>query len=433
MKRSPAAILVTLLALSLLPGRLTPAATPVEKRIKLLSDGLAGELIGIREDIHCHPELGLQERRTSALVADYLRKLGLDVRTGIAETGVLGILKGAKPGPVVAMRADMDALPLTEETGLPFESHERAVVDGRETGLMHACGHDIHTTMLLGVAAVLSKFRAELPGTVLFIAQPGEECCGGADKMIQDGVFKDAKPQAVFAYHVDDTLKAGKVGYTPGLSSANVDGFRLVIKSEGCHGASPQLCVDPIVVGAQIVIALQVMVSREIDVNHNAVVTVGSFHAGTAPNIIPRSAELIATVRNYGDDQRQLLKDKITRLVTNICGAAGAAFDLSYEFGTPSVNNDRDLLKEVLPVAERVLGGKTALVEELPEMGGEDYAYFAKLAPAVMLDLGVVPADRDRTAVHSPTFVADEAAIPLGVNLMADIIMDYQTRHARKR
>jgi amidohydrolase len=412
MKRSRAAILAILLTFSLLPGRLTPAATPVEKRIKSLSDGLAAGLIGIREDIHCHPELGLQERRTSALVADYLRKLGLEVRTGVA---------------------DMDALPLTEETGLPFESHERAVVNGRETGLMHACGHDIHTTVLLGVAAVLSKLRAELPGTVLFIVQPGEECCAGAEKMIQDGIFRDAKPQAFFAYHVDDTLKAGKVGYTPGLSSANVDGFRLVIKSEGCHGASPQLCVDPIVVGAQIVIALQVMVSREIDVNHNAVVTVGSFHAGTAPNIIPRSAELIATVRNYGDDQRQLLKDKITRLVTNVCGAAGAAFDLSYEFGTPSVNNDRDLLKEVLPVAERVLGGKTALVEELPEMGGEDYAYFARLAPAVMLGLGVVPADRDRTAVHSPTFVADEAAIPLGVNLMADIIMDYQTRHARKK
>jgi amidohydrolase len=432
MRRFPAASLALLMVLSLLPGPLTPA-TPVDKRIRSLTDGLTAELIALREDIHAHPELGLELTRTSALVADRFRKLGLEVRTGFATSGVLGILKGGKPGPVVAMRGDMDALPITEETGLPFESKVRAVVDGRETGVMHACGHDIHTTLLIGVATVLSKLKAELPGTVLFIAQPGEECCAGAEKMIQDGVFNDLKPRAFFAYHVDDTLKAGKVGYTAGFSSANVDGFRLVVKSEGCHGASPNLCVDPIVVGAQVVIALQVMVSREIDVNHNAVITVGSFHAGSAPNIIPQSAELNATVRTYGEDQRQLLKDKITRLVSNICGAAGARFDLTYEIGTPAKYDDPGLLNEILPVAERVLGGKSALVEELPEMGGEDFAYFGKVAPAVMLLLGVVPADRDKTAVHSPTFVADEAAIPIGVDLMANIIMDYQTRHARAR
>jgi amidohydrolase len=432
MKKSLAAGLMLLIAFAILP-RPAHSATPAEKKIKALTDKIAPDLIAMREDIHCHPELGLQERRTSALAADYLRKLGLEVRTGFATTGVLGVLKGGKPGPVVAMRADMDALPITEETGLPFESKERATIDGREVGLMHACGHDIHTTVLLGVASVLAQMKSELPGTVLFILQPGEECCAGAEKMIQDGAFKDDKPQAFFAYHVDDTLKAGKVGYTPGFSSANVDGFRLVINSEGCHGANPNLCVDPIVVGSQIVIALQVMISRELDVNHNAVITVGSFHAGTAPNIIPRSAELNATVRNYGEDQRQLLKEKITRLVTNLCGAAGATFLLNYEIGTPSVYNDPNLLKEVLPVAERVLGGKAALVEELPEMGGEDYAYFAKLAPAVMLGLGVVPVDRDKTSVHSPTFVADEAGIPLGVNLMANVILDYQTRHARKK
>jgi amidohydrolase len=431
MKKAHAASLVFLLALASLPGHLS-SGVDSEKKIKALADKLAQELIAIREDIHCHPELGLQEKRTSGIAADYLRKLGLEVRTGFATTGLLAVLKGGKPGPVVAMRADMDALPITEETGLPFESKERATQDGREVGLMHACGHDIHTTVLLGVAAVLSNLKADLPGTVLFVLQPGEECCAGAEKMIEDGVFKDYKPQAFFAYHVDDTLKAGKVGYTPGFSSANVDGFRLVIKSEGCHGASPNLCVDPIVVGAQVVIALQVMVAREIDVNRNAVITVGSFHAGSAPNIIPQSAVLNATVRNYGEDQRQLLKDKITRLISNTCSAAGAAFELNYEIGTPAKYDDPNLLKEVLPAAERVLGGKSALVEELPEMGGEDYAYFTKLAPAIMLNLGVVPADRDKTAVHSPTFVADEAAIPIGVNLMANIIMDYQTRHAKK-
>ena len=406
-------------------------ATPLEKRIKALSDKLAPELIDIRRDIHAHPELGLQETRTSAIVADYFRKLGLEVRPGYAKTGVLGILKGGKPGPVVAMRGDMDALPITEETDLPFASRDKTLLDGRETGLMHACGHDIHTALLLGVAGVLSAVKADLPGTVVFVAQPAEECCGGADMMIRDGAFKDIVPAAFFSYHVDDRLKAGRIGYTPGSMTANVDGFKLEVLSEGCHGASPDLCVDPIVVGAQIVTALQVMISREIGVYDNTVITVGSFHAGTAPNIIPRSAKLEATVRTHGEAQRRVLKDKITRLVTNVCEAAGAPFRLDYGLGTGSVFNDPGLVGRALTVAERVLGSKTALVELKPEMGGEDFSYFGRIAPTVMFYLGVVPPDRESTAVHSPTFVADEAAIPVGVNLMANILLDHQMKRAK--
>lgn len=428
----PVFILAILAVASVLQGA-APPSTPLEKRIRALTDKLAPELIAIRQDIHCHPELGLDLPRTSAIVADYFRKLGLEVRTGYARSGVLGILKGGKPGPVVAMRGDMDALPITEETDVPFASKDKAIVDGRETGLMHACGHDIHTTILLGVAAVLAGVKADLPGTVVFIAQPGEECCGGADLMIQDGAFKDIVPAAFFAYHVDDTLKAGNIGYTTGFMSANVDGFSLEIKSEGCHGASPWSCVDPIVVGAEVVTALQTIVSREISVQNNTVITVGSFHSGTAPNIIPRSARLLATVRNYGEDQRRLLKGKITRLVTGICEAAGAPFDLAYEFGTMSVYNDPALVREALGTAERILGSKEALVEQKPEMGGEDFSYFGTIGPAVMLNLGVVPADRESTAVHSPTFIADEAAIPIGVSLMADIILDHQAKSAKIR
>ena len=434
MKSQPIAItvcvLIALATAAALPAAIHPA-TPLEKKIQALADKLTPELIAIRRDIHCHPELGFQLPRTSAIVADYFRKLGLEVRTGFAQSGVLGILKGGKPGPVVAMRGDMDALPITEETDLPFASKDRTILDGREVGVMHACGHDIHTTMLLGVAAVLTAMKAYLPGTVVFVAQPGEECCDGAKLMIADGAFKDIVPQAFFAYHVDDTLKAGKLGYASGFMSANVDGFTLEIKSNGCHGASPDLCVDPIVVGAQVVIALQVMISREISVHDNTVITVGSFHAGSAPNIIPRSAKLQATVRNYGEAQRKVLQDMITRLVSNICEAAGATFDLAYQFGTASVYNDPALVIEALSTAERILGGKSALVEQKPEMGGEDFSYFGTIAPAVMFNLGVVPPELDATAVHSHTFIADEAAIPIGVNLMANIIVDHQMKPAK--
>jgi len=423
-------VFIALVVATALPAALYPA-TPLEKKIQALTDKLTPELIAIREDIHSHPELGLQLPRTSAIVAEYFRKLGLEVRTGFAGSGVLGILKGGKPGPVVAMRGDMDALPITEETDLPFASKDRTILDGREVGVMHACGHDIHTTMLLGVAAVLTAMKADLPGTVVFVAQPGEECCDGAKLMIADGAFKDIVPQAFFAFHVDDTLKAGKLGYASGFMSANVDGFTLEIKSDGCHGANPNLCVDPIVVGAQIVIALQVMISREIGVHDNTVITVGSFHAGSAPNIIPRSAKLEATVRNYGEAQRKVLQDKITRLISNICEAAGATFDLAYQFGTTSVYNDPALVVEALSTAERVLGGRSALVEQKPEMGGEDFSYFGTIAPAVMFNLGVVPPELDATAVHSPTFIADEAAIPIGVNLMANIILDHQMKPAK--
>jgi len=396
-----------------------------DQRVDEIVARITPSLIEIRRDIHCHPELSMEETRTAALVADHFRKLGLEVRTGIGGTGVLGILRGEKPGPVVGMRGDMDALPIVEETGLPFASKAKGVRDGREVGIMHACGHDIHTTMLLGIAQVLSELKKDLPGTVLFVAQPAEEHGDGANEMLKDGLFKDIKPDAMFAYHVDDRFKAGLIAYCPGDMTANVDGFDLIVESAGCHGASPWLCVDPIVVGAQIITALQVMVAREIDVNRNAVITVGTFHAGTASNVVPERAELKATVRNYGEDQRVLIKEKVERLVKNICEAAGAPYKLDYRIGIPSVYNDPRLLREILPTVERILGGKQFITEVLPEMGGEDFSHFSRLAPSVMLWLGVVPADVESTQVHSPTFIADERSIPIGVRVMSAVILDY--------
>lgn len=431
MKTRPALFLIGVLAVISVG---TPASQD-KGRIEPIDEAVlavAPEIIRIQEDIHRNPELSLQETRTAALVADYFGKLGLEVRTGIGGTGVLGVLRGGKPGPVIGMRGDMDALPITEETGLPYASKARGLRDGQESGIMHACGHDFHTAILLGVAAVMSRFKAELPGTILFIAQPGEEWGDGARLMLEDGVFRDHKPQALFAFHVNDTVPVNVVKYVPGWAGANCDGFRLKVLSEGCHGAGPSACVDPIVVGAQIVVALQVMIAREIDVLKDTVVTVGSFHAGSASNIIPREASLLATVRSYGEDHRKAVKGKVERLISNICEAAGAKFELDYYFGTPALYNDPDLMAEILPTVEKALGGKSFLIQDPPEMGGEDFSYFAREIPAVMLGLGVVPEGRPPVSVHSPYFAGDQRAIPVGMKVMARVLWDYALRH-RKR
>ena len=418
-------------SLFILPPAVSAAAAPaagptaLDKKVGAVVARLAPSLIEIRRDLHCHPEYGMQEHRTAALVADYFRKLGLEVRTGIGGTGVLGILRGAKPGPVVGFRGDMDALPITEETGLPFASKARMMLGGKEVGLMHACGHDVHTTVLLGVAAVLAELKDSLKGTVLFVAQPAEETVGGASGMLADGLFAEIKPEAMFAYHVEDTVEPGRVLYSSGTATANVDSFDLTIESTGCHGSMPWNCVDPIAVGAQVVTALQVMVAREVDVNNNTVITVGTFHAGSARNIIPQKAELGATIRTFGDDQRKLVRAKIERLVQNICEAAQAPYRLDYEIGTSSVYNDPALLAKILPTVERVLGGKEFARQIPPDTGGEDFSEFARLTPSVILWLGVVPPEVGKTALHSPTFVADERAIAIGIKLMSGILLDY--------
>jgi amidohydrolase len=321
----------------------------------------------------------------------------------------------------------MDALPIVEETGLPFASEEKAVRDGKEYGTMHACGHDVHTTVMLGVAAVLARMKADLPGTVLFVAQPAEEYGDGASAMLRDGVFREAKPEAMFAYHVDDTAPAGVIKYVPGYALANVDSFRLAILSEGCHGANPNLCVDPIVVGAQVVIALQVMIARQLDVRRDTVITVGSFHAGSASNIVPQRADLVATIRTYGEVQRKLVREKIERTIANVCAAAGARYTLDYNLGTPATYNNPDLMKEAVAVAERLLGREN-VVQDVPDMGGEDFAYFAREVPSAVLFLGVEPKGSKAT-LHSPYFIADENAIPAGVRVMASILWDYLSRH----
>jgi len=422
MKRTTLTAFVPFLFVLVSSAALPAQVRDADRKISGIVQEIAPELIAVRRDIHAHPELSTQETRTAALVADRFTALGLEVRTGIAGTGVLGILRGAKPGPVVGLRGDMDALPITEDTGLPFASTVRAVRGGIETGVMHACGHDIHTTVLMGVATVLSRLRNEIAGTVLFVAQPAEESVGGAARMIREGVFRDVKPAAMFSLHVDDSAPAGVIKYVPGYVMANVDSASFSILSQGGHAADPDACVDPIVVASQIVIALQVMVSRQIDVRDDTVITVGSFHAGTVSNIIPERADLKATIRTYGDDQRKIVREKIERTIANICEASGAKVTLEYAFGTPATYNDPALTADAVAVAERILG-KANVVKDTPGMGGEDFSYFGREMPALMLFLGVQP--KGATAkVHSPYFAADEDGIAVGVRVMTAVLLD---------
>ena len=405
---------------------LYPQVQPLDRKIEEIARAIAPDMVALRRDIHAHPELSLEEKRTAALVADRFKALGLEVRTGIGGTGVLAVLRGGKPGPVVGFRADMDALPITEETGLPFASKERAVRDGREVGVMHACGHDVHTAVLLGVATVLSRLKGDVAGTVLFVAQPAEEGGGGARRMLEDGLFRDVKPSAMFAFHVDDSWPAGIVKFVPGYVTANSDSFSLTVFSEGCHGANPHLCVDPIVVGAQVLIALQVMISRQIDVHKDTVITVGSFHAGSASNIVPQRADLKATVRTYGDDERQVVREKIEQTIAGVCQAAGARYSLDYALGIPAAVNDPGLTKRAAAIASRLLG-QAKVIQGVPGMVAEDFSYFGREMPAALLWLGAQPKGSTAT-LHSPYFFADEDAIPVGIRVMSAIILDALAR-----
>jgi len=405
---------------------LYPQTPPLDRKIEEIVRAIAPDMVALRRDIHAHPELSLEEKRTAALVADRFKALGLEVRTGIGGTGVLAVLRGGKPGPVVGFRADLDALPVTEETGLPFASKERAVRDGREVGVMHACGHDVHTTVLLGVATVLARLKSDIAGTILFVAQPAEEGGDGARRMLEDGLFREVKPAAMFAFHVDDSAPAGVIKYVPGYVMANSDSFSLAIFSEGCHGANAHLCLDPIVVGAQVVLALQVMISRQIDVHHDTVITVGSFHAGSASNIVPQRADLKATVRTYGDDQRRLVREKVERTIAGVCQAAGARYSVDYTYGLPATYNDPELTKQAAVVAARVVG-KANVVQGEAGMIAEDFSYFGREAPAALLRLGTQPKGGTAT-LHSPYFMVDEDSIPVGIRVMSAILLDALAR-----
>jgi len=391
------------------------------------------QVVAWRRDIHQHPELSNQEVRTAKLVADHLTALGLEVRTGVAGHGVVGVLRGGKPGPVVALRADMDALPVTELVDLPYKSTARGKWNGQDVGIMHACGHDNHVAILMGTAEVLAGMKPDLPGTVKFIFQPAEEGVppgeeGGADVMIREGVLENPAPAAIFGLHVwPDAV--GVVGYRSGPLMAAADGLYITVKGRQTHGAQPWGGVDPIVVASQIVLALQTIPSRQIDVTKvPAIVTVGRFQGGNRGNIIPDSVVMEGTVRTFDEKMRVDIKDRIRRTAEMIAQSAGATATVSFGgVNVPVTYNDPALTERMLPTLKRVAGEANVKVGQL-STPAEDFALYQQKIPGMFFFLGIAPRDKDPLTVprnHSPYFFADEGALPVGVRLMASLAVEY--------
>ena len=400
---------------------------------------LLPEITAWRRDLHEHPELSNRETRTSTFVAGELKKLGYEVRTGIAKTGVVGVLKGGKPGPKLAIRADMDGLPVTEEVDLPFASKAKGEYLGKPVGVMHACGHDAHVAMTLGVAAALAKLRKNLPGEVMLVFQPAEEGAppgeeGGATLMVKDGVFKDFKPDAVFGMHVVSALPVGTVALRPGGAMASSDTFRIVVRGRQSHGATPWKGIDPIVTAAEIVTAAQTIVSRQLDINKEpAVVTFGIFDGGQRFNIVPDKAELQGTVRAFDDGMRKQALASLANIAEHVAAAHGATVEtkipLSADSSNPVNYNDPALTARVRASLETALG-KEHVQEAQRWTASEDFPHLGRSieVPSVYFFVGATPAGQDPATApsnHSPKFFLDEGALGVGSAAMLQAALDY--------
>ncbi len=412
----------------------TMQASSLADSIDAAARAVEAQVIAWRRDIHANPELGNREFRTGALVAAHLKQLGFDeVRTGVAHTGVVGLLKGALPGPVVALRADMDALPVAEEVDIPFASKVRTEWNGEQVGVMHACGHDAHTAILMGVAQVLSGQRDKLRGTVKFLFQPAEEMPpegenGGAKMMVEEGAMENPRPAAVFGLHVTSRLPVGVIGYRPGPAMASSDTLKITVEGRQTHGAMPWYGVDPIVTAAQVVLGLQTVVSRQIDLTHEpAVVTIGSIRGGVRGNIIPDSVEMNGTIRSFDEGMRDDIHERVTTLAEAISRGSRAGCTVCIRKSYPVTVNDPALTEAMLPTLARVAGPQRLLL--VPKvMGSEDFSLFAKVSPGLFIFLGVVPSGVDPKSVapnHSPRFFIDEASLVTGVRALAHLACDF--------
>lgn len=393
------------------------------------------KVLAWRRDIHQFPELGNREFRTSKLVAEHLRSLGLDVSTGIAHTGVIAILKGGKPGPRIALRADMDALPVTESSGLPFASKQTTEFRGEKIGVMHACGHDSHTAILMGVAEAMAKHKADIAGEVLFIFQPAEEGPpdgekGGAPLMLEEGIFKQFKPEAIFGLHLWSTLNAGQLGYRSGPAMAASDRFRIVVKGRQTHGSRPWGGIDPIVAAANIVSTTQTIVSRRLNISElPVVVSFGAIKGGIRYNIIPDEVELIGTIRTFDEGMRQKVFAELKSIATNVAEAHGATVvsEVPDTTGNPATVNNPDLTARSIPSLVKAAGADNVVNMGLV-MGAEDFSYFANQVPGFFFFVGSTPKGVDASTApsnHSPQFFLDESALPIGTRTLLQVAVDY--------
>jgi amidohydrolase len=404
-------------------------ADEIDRRLALV----VPKVIAWRRDLHEHPELSNRETRTSKIVADHLRSLGIEVREGIAKTGVVGVLRGGKPGPVVALRADMDALPVTEEVDLPFRSTVKATFAGQTVGVMHACGHDAHTAMLMGTAEILAGMRARIPGTVTFIFQPAEEGpppgeLGGASLMVAEGALENPPVDAIFGLHVWPE-EAGKISYKAGGAMSAADQLHIVVKGRQTHGAQPWRGVDPIVVASQIVSALQTITARQTDITlAPAVITIGTINGGIRFNIIPDSVVMTGTIRTFDAAMRKDVHMRIARTAQKIAEASGATAAVRIDLGSDVLFNDLALTERMGPTIRRVTNGRVNTNGIW--MPSEDFPSYTKKIPGLYVFLGVnkagVNAD-DAAPNHSPRFFVNEDALPTGIRTMANLAMDYLT------
>jgi len=419
--------LLALGALALLPATL--AAQRFDAEVGAAVERLAPRITEVRHDIHQNPELSNREFRTARLVAAHLRSLGMEVDTGIAHTGVVGVLRGGRPGPVVAVRADMDALPVTEDTPYPWKSTVKTEYLGNQVGVSHACGHDVHTAVQMGVASVLAGMRERVPGTVVFVFQPAEEGAppgeeGGAELMLKEGVFDRWKPAAVFGLHTFAHMEVGRVGYTPGPAMAAADRFIVRIKGRQAHGASPHLAIDPVVMASQAVLALQTIRSRNLSPFEPSVVTVGMIRGGERFNIIPDQVELHGTVRTFDPRVQDEVERRIREILDGITKAGGGSYEIDYQRTTPVTVNHRELSDRMRPTMERLMGREN-VVDVAPTTGAEDFAFFANTVPGFFYRLGTVKPGTKSGDHHTPTFMADDASIPIGMRVMSTLLLDY--------
>lgn len=420
---------VTLLAPRPAGAQSQSSGQVTDAEINAAVERVAPGIIELRHQVHRHPELSNREFETSKLVAERLRALDLDVQTGIARTGVVGILKGRRPGPVVAVRSELDALPVTEESSLPFKSTVRSTYNGQDVGVAHACGHDIHIAAILGVATVLASMRERLPGTVIFVFEPAEEGPpkgeeGGAELMLKEGLFGKLKPDAVFGMHSLGTLDVGQVHYSMGPTAASATNFRIEFHGKQAHAAWPQDSVDPVVMAAEAVMELQTIRSRNLSPYDPAVFSVTMVHTGVRNNIIPDRATLGGTIRLFDDRVEKQTEQRVRDIVESIARGAGGSVEVEFYGRGPVLISDPALVKRMLPALERVFGPGNVTLSP-PIMAADDFAYFAQLAPAFFFLFGTQKPGTTSGINHAPNFQADDSSIPLGMRAMTEVLVEY--------